>query len=164
MIALKSLIFTVLVPGTVTVLVPYFILSVFGQCFALDPGGFKYLGLILLLIGVSIYFHCVWDFSFTGKGTPAPIAPPQEMVITGLYRFVRNPMYLGVVLILIGESVFFGSGLLLAYSSLVFLIFHLFVVVYEEPTLRRLFGESYLQYYHTVPRWLPRWQRPGPRG
>ncbi|MBA2501702.1 MAG: isoprenylcysteine carboxylmethyltransferase family protein [Pyrinomonadaceae bacterium] len=102
-----------------------------------------------------LYLWCAWDFTFVGKGTPAPFDPPKEIVLRGLYRFVRNPMYVAVMLVLIGEVMFFESAVILIYASIVFLSFHLWVVYYEEPTLRRKFGESFEQYCQKVSRWIP---------
>ena len=155
MAVLKTLIFTVLVPGTVTVLVPYLLLSSGFELFSIEISIFRFLGLVPILLGTLMYLSCAWDFTFVGKGTPAPIDPPKELVVRGLYRFVRNPMYAGVALVLFGEAVLFQSGMLFVYAALVLLGFHLFVVCYEEPTLRRKFGESYEQYCRRVPRWVP---------
>jgi protein-S-isoprenylcysteine O-methyltransferase Ste14 len=98
---------------------------------------------------------CAWDFTFAGRGTPAPIDPPKELVVQGLYRYVRNPMYVGILSILLGEALLFASWSLFGYAAVVFILFFLFVVLYEEPILMRKFGESYLQYCKNVPRWIP---------
>ena len=156
MIVFKALIFTVLVPGTVTLLVPYLLLTTYGCRFSLPLGVFRYLGLIPILLGCCGYLWCTWDFATTGRGTPAPIDPPEELVVRGLYRFVRNPMYTGVLLLIIGEAILFESSLILVYAASVFLAFHLFVTVYEEPTLKKKFGSSYTRYCGSVPRWIPR--------
>jgi protein-S-isoprenylcysteine O-methyltransferase Ste14 len=115
----------------------------------------QYLALLLLLLGTAVYLRCVWDFAVTGRGTPAPIDAPKVLVVRGLYRYVRNPMYVGVLLVVLGWSALFGSSALLIYAGSVGLFFHLFVVVVEEPILRRKFGESYEQYCSSVRRWLP---------
>ena len=154
MAVLKTLIFTVLVPGTVTVLVPYLLLSSGFELFSIEIGIFRFLGFVPMLLGTWMYLSCAWDFTVVGEGTPAPIDPPKELVVRGLYRFVRNPMYVGVALVLFGGAVLFQSGMLFVYAALVLLGFHLFVVYYEEPTLRRKFGESYEQYCRRVPRWV----------
>ncbi len=159
MTALKTLIFTVFVPGTVTVLVPYWLLSSRFDLAIDKLGGFRVLGLVPILLGALIYLWCAWEFTFAGKGTPAPIDPPKELVVQGLYRFVRNPIYVGVSLVIIGESLLFESTRLFVYALLLLLVFHLFVVYYEEPTLRSKFGESYERYCKTVPRWMPRVRR-----
>ncbi len=115
----------------------------------------RYIGLIPISLGAFLYLWCAWDFTFAGKGTPAPFDPPKEIVVRGLYRFVRNPMYFAVILVLVGEAIFFQSVAILIYALIVFLFFHLWVLYYEETTLRRKFGESYEKYCHTVPRWIP---------
>jgi len=98
----------------------------------------------------------VWDFAANGRGTLAPVDPPRTLVVRGLYRYVRNPMYVGVMTILLGESLFFASTTLLRYAIGCFVAFHLFIMLYEEPTLRSKFGESYITYCSAVNRWLPR--------
>jgi protein-S-isoprenylcysteine O-methyltransferase Ste14 len=109
-----------------------------------------------MAIGVAVYFKCAWDFASTGKGTPAPIDPPKRLVARGLYRLVRNPMYVGVLITLVGEAWLFSSWALLAYAAIVITWQHLFVVFYEEPALKRKFGESYSDYLARTPRWIPR--------
>jgi protein-S-isoprenylcysteine O-methyltransferase Ste14 len=149
---LKTLIFTLLAPGTVTVAVPYWLLGSGAR-----PGGPWWLiGVLLIALGAVFYLCCAWEFASAGQGTPAPIDPPKLLVARGLYRVVRNPMYLGVLLVLLGESLVFGSWALLRYAVLVWLCFHLFVVLYEEPVLRRKFGASYEDYCERVWRWTPR--------
>jgi protein-S-isoprenylcysteine O-methyltransferase Ste14 len=150
---LKTLIFTIVVPATVTIYLPY---SLMPPRHAPPDSNFRYLGLFPILVGVGIYCWCAWDFAISGRGTPAPIDPPKELVARGLYRHVRNPMYVGVMSILLGEAVFFASRFMITYSLIVFVGFNLFVLLYEEPTLRRKFGESYERYCRAVPRWLPR--------
>ena len=159
MVIIKTLVFTLLLPGVFLVLVPYFLLSWFGDEFNVEIGSFRYFGALPVLLGVLIYIQCAWSFVSLGKGTPAPVDPPKELVVQGLYKHVRNPMYLGVLFLLIGEVIFFGSLLLILYTALVFLCFHVFVVVYEEPHLRARFGDSYKRYRESVPRWIPRWRK-----
>jgi protein-S-isoprenylcysteine O-methyltransferase Ste14 len=96
------------------------------------------------------------DFVFEGRGTPAPIEPPKELVLSGFYRYVRNPMYVGIALILAGHFLWFGYWSLLIYLVIVCAAFHAFVTLYEEPNLRRRFGASYEDYLKRVPRWIPR--------
>jgi protein-S-isoprenylcysteine O-methyltransferase Ste14 len=151
--ALRTLLFTILVPGTVTVLVPYLLLSSASSPTSLGP--LRFVGLLPLLLGVAAYLWSAASFALVGQGTPAPIDPPQALVVAGPYRYVRNPMYLGVVLVLLGESLVFASPTMLRYAALILLAFHLFVVHYEEPHLRRRFGEAYVHYCRSVPRWLP---------
>jgi protein-S-isoprenylcysteine O-methyltransferase Ste14 len=153
--ALKSLIFTLLVPGTVAILVPYWIVSS-GARGTIARGSLHYIGLPLIAIGAAIYFWCAWDFTFAGKGTPAPIDPPKHLVVRGLYRYVRNPMYVGVLSLILGQAIWFESAQLAGYAGLAFVLMHSFVLLYEEPALKRKFGESYERYCGTVPRWIPR--------
>ena len=155
LVALKTLIWSVFVPGTATVLVPYLLLSSRIELFSAKLGEFRLVGLPLILLGVLIYLWCAWDFTFTGKGTPAPFDPQKEVVVRGPYRYVRNPMYVGVALALLGEAILFESTSLLIYAALLVLHFHLWVVCYEEPTLHKKFGKKYEQYCRTVSRWVP---------
>ena len=154
MVLLKTIIFTFLVPGTVTILVPYRLLSS-RSALSMQFGILRYFGAMPILIGAAIYFWCARDFTFAGLGTPAPIDPPKELVVRGLYRYARNPMYVGILSILLGEALLFASQRLFEYTAVVFIFFFLFVVVYEEPMLRQKFGESYRLYCKNVPRWLP---------
>jgi len=156
MVLLKTVIFTLVVPGTVTVLVPRWLLSARPAPLPIDLGALRYLGLLPILLGAAIYLWCAWDFTFAGRGTPAPIDPPKELVVRGLYRYVRNPMYLGVISLLFGEAWLFASLSLFQYVAVAFCFFYLFVVLYEEPALRRKFGEAYQKYCEAVPRWFPR--------
>jgi protein-S-isoprenylcysteine O-methyltransferase Ste14 len=152
---LKSIFFTVLFPGTVTAVVPYLILS--GRLAGASgrAGVWHWLGLAPIAIGAGILLRCVWDFAARGRGTLAPVDPPKELVVSGLYRYVRNPMYVGVLSVLLGEALFFRSNALLVYAAGFWTTTHLFVLLYEEPVLRRKFGESYQRYCRTVNRRLP---------
>lgn len=100
-----------------------------------------------------------WNFIFNGHGTPAPIDPPKELVAVGFYKYVRNPMYVGVLLMLFSEFLWLGYWYLLAYAFFFFFACHSFVTLYEERTLRKKFGRAYENYLKTVPRWVPRWKR-----
>lgn len=131
--------------------------GIFGD--ALHVGNVRYSGLVPMVVGAAGYFQCVRDFIAAGRGTPAPWDPPTELVVVGLYRYVRNPIYVSILIILAGEAIFFEAVVLVLYGGGVFLGFHLAVVLYEEPTLLRLFGESWRQYIAAVPRWLPRFLR-----
>lgn len=155
---LKLLVFTLLVPCSVTVWVPYFLWPRLSLN-SLKVRHFALVGILPIALGACGYFWCAWDFAFAGRGTPAPIDPPKLLVARGLYRFVRNPMYVSVVLVLLGESMLFESLGLLRYALVVWVFFHLFVVFYEEPTLRNKFGASYKDYCEAVPRWIPRLMR-----
>ncbi len=155
MVALKTLIFTILVPGTVAGIVPWLLLQSSGEAANLTLSLWL-IGLLPLLLGVGLYFWCAGAFTFIGKGTPAPIDAPIFLVREGPYQWVRNPMYLAVLATIIGEAILFHSLLLVSYVLLVGVVVHLFVVFFEEPSLRRRFGENYEAYLRTVPRWLPR--------
>ncbi len=160
MVALKTLIFTILVPGTVAGIIPWLLLQGAGGLVPLVPSVWM-VGLLPFLLGVGLYFWCAGAFTFIGKGTPAPIDAPRVLVVQGAYRWVRNPMYVAVLSVVIGEAILFHSFLLVGYALLLWVIFHTFVVFVEEPSLRHQFGASYETYLRTVPRWLPR--RAGPR-
>jgi protein-S-isoprenylcysteine O-methyltransferase Ste14 len=114
------------------------------------------IGSILGCAGGMVAWWCISTFAWIGKGTPALFDPPRRLVIRGPYRFVRNPMYIGAGLALGGAALYFMSAILLIYGSIFLLATHLFVVFYEEPTLRRTFGQDYEAYCHRVKRWLPR--------
>jgi protein-S-isoprenylcysteine O-methyltransferase Ste14 len=154
----RTVLFTVLVPGTVLVLVPVALVAS-GLGPRLDFGPARYSGLGPLLAGLAVILSCFADFVRRGRGTPAPYDPPRELVIAGLYRYVRNPQYVGVVLVVVGEGLLTGAAVLFGYAALLAVGYHLFVRYYEEPTLGRLFGEQYARYREAVPRWLPTWPR-----
>ena len=119
----------------------------------------RYLALGPLVAGTSTYLWCLWDFATFGRGTPAPIDAPKRLVVRGLYRYVRNPMYIGVLLVVIGWALYFASSVLLGYTAAIGLAFHLFVALYEEPALRKAFGAEYERYSSEVNRWVPRFRR-----
>jgi protein-S-isoprenylcysteine O-methyltransferase Ste14 len=148
---LKTILFTIFVPGTVAGLVPFWLLDAFPR-----PGPVAWVGVVVIVLGAAIYFRCAWEFAVRGLGTPAPIAPTKFLVTTALHRYVRNPMYIGVFTVLVGEAVTFRSAVLLGYAAFFCVPVQLFVVFYEEPTLRRQFGESYEEYRRAVPRWVPK--------
>jgi protein-S-isoprenylcysteine O-methyltransferase Ste14 len=125
----------------------------------------RWLAAVPSVLGFAVALRCVWDFGWTGRGTPAPVAPPQRLVVVGFYRHVRNPMYLGFAAGWIGLWVVFGHAnpQVIAAVAAVALGVHLFVVFYEEPTLRKKFGADYEQYRRNVGRWWPRvrgWDAP----
>ena len=156
--AVKTLVFLILVPGTVSVWLPYRLLQAGGR---FDVGGLRLAGIAPIGVGLVILLWSFWDFTYAGRGTPLPLDPPKLLVARGPYRLVRNPMYVGVELILLGESLLFESAILVIYALAAGALFHLFVVLYEERTLRRKFGNQYAEYCRAVPRWLPRF-RQGP--
>ncbi len=124
----------------------------------IEIGAISFLAIPLWLIGALIILWCFSDFTFRGRGTPDPTNPPQELVVTGPYRYVRNPIYVGVVFIFLGHFLWFGYWALLIYTVVAWLGAHVFVVLYEEPTLKRNFGTVYEDYLQRVPRWIPRFK------
>ncbi len=118
-------------------------------------------GLVIGAIGALLALWCVFTFALIGRGTPAAFDPPRRLVERGPYALLRNPMYLGAALALAGAAGLYGSLALLAFCGIFVIVSHLFVVYYEEPTLRRLFGEDYGAYCRRVARWRPRWPRRG---
>lgn len=152
----KTAIFLVLLPGTVLVYLPWLMLTRSRELLAVQLGSLRVIGALPLVLGVSILLRCAWAFATIGRGTPAPIDPPRVLVVAGLYRYVRNPMYVGIVMALVGEAILFESINLLIYAAAFWLPAHLFVVLHEEPTLQRKFGRQYDEYRRQVPRWIPR--------
>jgi len=155
MVALKTLLFSILVPGTVAGFIPWLLLQGSGGSVLLIPSIWM-VGFLPLLLGIGLYLWCAGAFTFIGKGTPAPIDAPKVLVKEGPYRWVRNPMYLAVLSVVMGQAILFRSFLLAGYALLLWATFHLFVVFVEEPSLRSQFGKSYETYLRMVPRWLPR--------
>ncbi|TMF84787.1 MAG: isoprenylcysteine carboxylmethyltransferase family protein [Chloroflexi bacterium] len=153
---LRNLAFTVGVPGTVSVLVPYLILADGGH----PPHPVGWPGLALIAAGLALYGWCMWLFATIGRGTPGPWDAPRRLVVAGPYRWVRNPIYVGVLLVILGEAWLFGSWSLVIYAAGAAVFFHLAVLAYEEPTLRANFPADYEDYFRTVHRWIPR--PPGP--
>jgi len=148
---LKNLLFTVLVPGTVAVFLPLQISH--GRAVASGPT--LAIAVALLALGAAIYGWCVWDFATFGRGTPAPIDAPKKLVVRGLYHYSRNPMYVGVLTVILGWAVLFRAGHLVLYALVVGSCFQLFIVFYEERFLAREFGQQYENYRARVNRWLP---------
>ncbi len=150
---LGTAVFAVILPATVIVLIPRWVLSAAG-----GPGESPWqpIGVIPLAIGGAILLWCWAGFITEGRGTPAPYDPPRRLVSGALYAWVRNPMYVAITVLLIGEAILFWSPALLLVAAVTWLAFHIFVVLYEEPGLRMRFGASYEQYTRRVPRWVPR--------
>ena len=151
-----SALFLIAAPGTVAGYLPW---ALSRWRFAGDFGGSPLLpaaGAGLVLAGAAVLVECFFRFAWRGLGTPAPIAPTRRLVVTGLYRHVRNPMYVAVFALIAGQALLFGSLPLLVYAAAVWVAFHLFVLLYEEPTLRRQFPADYEAFVGAVPRWTPR--------
>ena len=149
-------------PGLVAGIVPWLITRWHVRDPLLGVGASQPVGVVLVAGGAAVMLESVVRFMRRGRGTLVPTAPTQDLVISGLYRFVRNPMYVGVLAVVLGEALLFGSPWLLALEVLLAIVFHLFVVGYEEPTLRRAYGEEYDRFCSQVPRWLPRPRRARP--
>jgi protein-S-isoprenylcysteine O-methyltransferase Ste14 len=155
-----SLIFLVLAPGIVAGYIPWRLCR-----WHLVPGlgllpfpGFplEIVGGLMIAAGLPVLLDSFARFALQGLGTPAPVLPTRHLVVSGLYRYVRNPMYVAVTSLILGQALLFGSLRVLEYGLAVWLAFHLFVLAYEEPTLRGTFGPEYQQFCANVPRWIPR--------
>jgi protein-S-isoprenylcysteine O-methyltransferase Ste14 len=153
LLALRALFFVVLLPGTVAGYIPFSILGAASLLRVPDLGFGSVCAAVVAITGALVLLRCVWDFFAAGKGTLAPIDPPRFLVVRGLYRFTRNPMYNGVIALILGQAWLFGSIGLVEYALAVLILFHLFVVLYEEPALESQFGEPYRTYRRAVPRW-----------
>jgi protein-S-isoprenylcysteine O-methyltransferase Ste14 len=151
----KTIVFLIVLPGTVLVYVPMWILA--GETALPRPfAGLRALAAVPIAIGTAVLLRSAWAFAIVGRGTPAPIDPPRVLVVEGLYRYVRNPMYVAVQFVLLGEAAGFGSTELIVWAATCLVFMHLFVVLYEEPALGQKFGTEYDDYRRQVPRWIPR--------
>jgi len=151
-LAFKILLFTLIVPGAVLIYLPYYLLS--------DPDNWQTVNAawvipagLCIMLGLAIYLRCAWEFAVAGLGTPAPIDPPKKLVVSGLYRRTRNPMFQGVLLVLLAECLLYADPGLIVYAGSIALFFHITVVFREEPDLTSRFGASYSHYCRQVPRW-----------
>jgi protein-S-isoprenylcysteine O-methyltransferase Ste14 len=151
-----SIVFLVVAPGTVAGVVPFLISRWRVQPPFLGSSLSRLPGFVLVGVGLVVLLDSFARFALQGRGTPAPILPTGQLVVTGLYRRVRNPMYVAVVSLIVGQSLLLGDPSVLRYGAVAWLAFHLFVLVYEEPTLRRTYGDEYVRYCANVRRWIPR--------
>jgi protein-S-isoprenylcysteine O-methyltransferase Ste14 len=151
-----SAVFLVIAPGFLAGLAPWWISHwrLEAPFFGMPP--IRLAGVILVTLGILGLLDSFVRFAVQGLGTPAPVFPTRKLVVTGLYRFVRNPMYVAVAGSIPGQSLILGNVTLVAYGGIVWLLFHLFVLLYEEPTLRATFGSDYRLFCTEVPRWIPR--------
>ena len=149
---LRNIVFTLVVPGLGGVYVPWLIITRHGG----SPNPVAWYGAAVIAAGALLYFSCQWVFGAVGRGTPGVWDSPRRVISVGPYRWVRNPIYIGALLIVSGEAWLFGSAAVLLYVAALAVSFHLLVVYYEEPRLRARFGEAYETYRRTVPRWIPR--------
>jgi protein-S-isoprenylcysteine O-methyltransferase Ste14 len=153
--AIGTVVFTILVPGSVIGLGPFLLTR-----WRLDAPFFgweasRWVGVVLFLLAAPIFADFLVRFVREGRGTPAPVAPTRHLVVGGPFRHVRNPAYVCVLAMLAGQALLFGSVAVLIYAAIMALGFHLFVVLFEEPTLRATFGAEYEAYCRRVPRWIP---------
>ncbi|HSM71467.1 MAG TPA: isoprenylcysteine carboxylmethyltransferase family protein [Anaerolineales bacterium] len=160
-VLVRAITYAALFIGLVLIYVPAQILDSAGIVRPEVIGLPQIAGMVIGTLGGVIAFWCIFTFITIGKGTPAPFDPPRKLVTRGPYQFVRNPMYIGAGLALIGAALFYESLSLLGYVGVLFVIVHSFVVLYEEPTLRRTFGNEYEEYLQKVRRWLPSVQEKG---
>lgn len=152
---IRALLFLIIAPGTLAGWLPVYIAGG-----SLRPTGDlrprQWAGLVLVAAGWSVLLWCFRDFARKGRGTPAPYDPPRALVVAGLYRFTRNPIYVGIDTAVIGQAVWFASWPVLFYAIGIAVAFHLRVLLYEEPVLTASFGDAYAAYRARVPRWIPR--------
>ena len=153
-LVVRALLAFLALPGSATLLVPWLLLRWGGD--GLVPRWVRLAGAVPLALGVLLLLRCVIDFARVGRGTLAPIDPPRVLVRRGLYRLMRNPMYVAVLTILVGEVLVFASWAIAAWAAVLAVAFHLRVIWYEEPVLRRTFGPAFDDYCRAVPRWIPR--------
>ena len=155
LLLLRSLLWTVLLPGTIAGYVPW---RFYGLAHARPrfSNPLDLLAMLLISTGAALLGTCIWEFARRGRGTLSPVDPPRELVVQGLYRYMRNPMYVAVSLIILGEALLARSAALVLYWAVFFTIVNIFVRFYEEPALRAQFGESYVRYSERVGRWVPR--------
>jgi protein-S-isoprenylcysteine O-methyltransferase Ste14 len=157
----RAITYAALFIGLVLIYVPARLLAWTGIVRPDEIGFLQTAGMIIETVGGVIALSCVYTFATIGRGTPAPFDPPRRLVTRGPYQFVRNLMYIGAGLALIGAALVYGSISLLSYIVILFPVSHIFIIFYEEPTLRRTFGEDYEDYCHKVKRWLPSAQEKG---
>ena len=157
--SLGSLAFLVLAPGIVAGLMPWLITG----WRPLPPGDgagiLRWTGLVLIAAGLAVVLEAFARFAWVGLGTPAPVAPTRTLVVSGFYRFIRNPIYVAVTALILGQAVLFASWGVALYGVVIAVAFHTFVLFYEEPTLQRVYGEAYDAYCAATPRWIPRLRR-----
>ena len=153
---LKSILFGFVSGIGIMIILPY-ILTVLNSSFNLPAYSsltLRIIGFILFILGVSVFIYCSALFSKIGRGTPVPVEPPKKLVISGLYKFTRNPIYIGYFFIFLAEFFMFGHLLLLFYSVFIMLLIYIYIVYFEEPVLKKRFGNSYIEYTKKVPRWI----------
>lgn len=159
-----SLIWLVIAPGLIAGYIPWAISRWRMHPPFLGTSATRWLGVLLIAVGLPMLLEAFARFALQGRGTPAPVLPPERLVVFGLYRHVRNPMYVAITALIIGQGLLLGDPRLLGLAMVVWLTFHPFVLLYEEPRLKKRFGADYEAYRAAVPRWIPRttpwrWER-----
>jgi len=154
--SIGSIIFLLLAPGVFAGVIPWWFSQWRVKPSALDVTWLKIVGAALVAFGLLLLLDSFARFALQGVGTPAPVLPTRHLVVSGAYRHVRNPIYVAVVALILGQGFLFAREGLLLYGAIIWLAFHLFVVAYEEPALRSTFGAEYDRFAANVPRWLPR--------
>jgi protein-S-isoprenylcysteine O-methyltransferase Ste14 len=154
--ATGSAVFFAVAPGTVAGIVPWWLTGWQLRQPLAYWAPLRVVGIVLVAAGAAVLVHAFTRFVVEGLGTPAPVAPTEHLVVSGLYRYVRNPMYVAVVAVIVGQSLLLWQPVLLPYAAIVSVAFVVFVLGYEQPTLRRQFGSSYEAYQRAVPPWWPR--------
>jgi len=157
-ILLRALTYATLFVALFLVVLPQRILRESGYKWGGAPAWSELAGFALVILGFALVAWCLVAFAFVGKGTAAPFDPPRELVVVGPYHFVRNPIYIGAIVAMLGAAMVLWSGWLVLYALVVLIATHLLVILYEEPHLRRVFGQSYEDYLRTVHRWIPTWR------
>lgn len=153
---LGSALFLLVAPGTVAFAVPLWIRRSGRPSIWLEGFPLRLIGAMLLTAGAMILFDSFARFAIEGLGTPAPPMPTRKLIVSGLYRHVRNPIYVAVLSLIFGQALLWADASVLAYGALIGAGFHLFVILYEEPTLMRVFAAEYAMFQANVPRWIPR--------
>jgi protein-S-isoprenylcysteine O-methyltransferase Ste14 len=154
-ILMRAIVYATVFMGFTLVFLPMRVLAWSGFSEPASIGVREVAGVITLIIGLALTLSCVFAFVFVGKGTPFPFDPPRRLVIRGPYTIIRNPMYIGAALAMSGAALYYGSWWLLGYVALFLLVAEVFVLTYEEPTLRDMFGAEYIAYCTHVGRWIP---------
>jgi protein-S-isoprenylcysteine O-methyltransferase Ste14 len=151
----RAAIFIAIAPGAIAGWLPWYVAGRPSDIWGASHGAWR-LGALLAIAGWVFLLWCARDFAVRGRGTPGPYDPPRELVTSGLYEYVRNPMYIAVLTAILGQAIWYQSFGVVKYALFVALMFHVWVLIYEEPALRRSFGASYITYCERVSRWLPR--------
>ena len=158
LILLRALTYATLFVAFFLVVVPQRLLNASGYKWGGAPGWSELAGTGLVIVGFALVVWCLVTFAFIGRGTAAPFDPPRKLVVVGPYRFVRNPIYLGAAVAMLGAAMVLWSWWLILYALVVLIVTHLLVILYEEPHLRQVFGQPYVDYLRTVHRWIPTWR------